>query len=132
MQVRDENRLRAFVDRDFTLAGMADADRPPVPAAAWLDNALHHLRIESFDFAAIRAERQGGVGIVRAEYRWRGAYDGQPFDDGGSLVDVWRRRGARWVAVARVITAEAPAPLQRSAMRGQAPPRWNSEPQVAP
>jgi ketosteroid isomerase-like protein len=132
MQRRDEDRLRALVDRGFALSGMVDADRPPVPASAWLDNALHHLAVESFDFAAIRAEQHGDVGIVRAEYRWRGAYDGEPFDDAGSLVDVWRRRGARWVAVTRLVTPEATAPQQRAALRGQAPPRWNGEPRIAP
>ena len=92
------------------LSGVRDLSRPPVPAATWLDNALRHLKTEAFRFDDIRAQVAGDVGIVRASYRWSGAYDDERFDDKGALVDVWVRRNGRWVVISRVIADPPPTP----------------------
>ena len=109
MRLRDGPALRRFVAPDFTLSGVGDLARPPVPAATWLDNALRHLRTEAFRFDAIRAQVSGDTGIVRAGYRWSGSFDGEHFDDRGALIDVWVRRHGRWMVVSRVIADPPPA-----------------------
>ena len=110
MRLRDGPALRRTVAPEFKLSGAGDLSRPPVPAATWLDNALRHLKTEAFRFDDIRAQVTGEVGIVRASYRWSGAYDDERFDDKGALVDVWVRRNGRWVVISRVIADPPPTP----------------------
>jgi ketosteroid isomerase-like protein len=109
MRLRNGPALRRFVAPDFTLSGLGDLSRPPVPAATWLDNALRHLRTEAFRFDGMKAQVSGDTGIVRAGYRWSGAFDGEHFDDRGALVDIWVRRQGRWTVVSRVIADPPPA-----------------------
>ena len=115
MRLRDGPALRRFVAPDFTLSGVGDLSRSPVPAATWLDNALRHLRTGAFRFEAIKTQVSGDTGSVRAGYRWSGAFDGEHFDDRGALVDIWVRRRGRWVVVSRIIAdpPEAAAPAKR-------------------
>ena len=112
MRLRDGPALRRFVAQDFTLSGLGALSRLPVPAATWLDNALHHLKTDAFRFDGIKAQVSGDTGIVRAGYIWSGAFDGEHFDDRGALVDIWVRRRGRWLVVSRIIAdppeAEAP------------------------
>ncbi|MDB5694417.1 MAG: hypothetical protein JWO81_3480 [Alphaproteobacteria bacterium] len=108
-RLRNAAALRRYVAPEFTLSGLTDLSRAPLPAAKWLDNTLRHLRIDSFRFGGMKAQIAGDVGIVRAGYRWSGAFDGARFDDRGALVDIWVRRQGRWVVVSRVIADSPPA-----------------------
>lgn len=108
MQHRDEGTLNRIVAPDFALAGIDDLDRPAVPREAWMDNALHHLKVDRVSFQKLTVSVFGDVAIARSAFRWSGAFDSETFDDTSVLVDTWIRHGSRWVVVSRIV-GEMPA-----------------------
>ena len=101
MRVRDAATLEMMMAPDFTLAGVAASERPPVPRAAWIDNALNHLRLDTALVEDPQVEVRGADAIVRATITWAGSYDGEAFRESVPVIDVWRRDGARWRVVSR-------------------------------
>lgn len=105
MKERDAATLERLVASTFTLAGLDDLDRPPVPRSAWIDNTLHHLKIDAVTFRQLKVSIAGDVAIARAVFSWSGSFDAERFDDKSLLVDTWVRRGTSWVVVSRLVGA---------------------------
>ena len=61
MKSRDEASLNRLLGSEFTLGGISELDRPAVTRATWIDNTLHHLKIESvsFDKTKVRILKPG-------------------------------------------------------------------------
>lgn len=109
MVSRDELALRSSMNPAFTLSGLAkDTDMKPLPAAGWIDNTLHRLKIDFFHFENARPAVIGSFGIFRTGYRWKATFDGGQFDESGQLVDFWIKQDGRWQVIARVL-GDAPA-----------------------
>ncbi|MBS0296903.1 MAG: nuclear transport factor 2 family protein [Proteobacteria bacterium] len=93
---------------EFTLAGLGAPGRPGVPRAVWIDNALHHLVVQSERFDETHASVFGDTAVVNAVFSWRGVFNGEAFTDKVTLVDVWVRRGGRWQVVSRLVEGYRP------------------------
>ncbi len=114
MRDRDAVALDRLVDSRFTLAGLDDLDRPSVPRSAWLENTLHHLRVQRTAFRRLKVGVFGDVAIARSTFTWAGSFDTEAFDDTSVLVDTWVRTSAGWRVVSRLVgdapsASEAPA-----------------------
>jgi len=107
MRRRDEATLNRLVAPDFSLDGLASFDeespRPPVPRGAWMDNALHNLRVESISFVKTRVRVFRETATVQAIFTWQGAFRGEPFADTLVLIDIWARRSGQWQVVSRLV-----------------------------
>ncbi|MGH9555327.1 MAG: nuclear transport factor 2 family protein [Terriglobales bacterium] len=97
---RDWGKLDAIMAPEFTLQAW-DATRRPQPRDQWMEALRTRLKDWKIDFTAMSARVFGDFAVVYSRYRWAGALDGQPFEDGGLMVDVWQRRAGRWMVVAR-------------------------------
>jgi ketosteroid isomerase-like protein len=113
MQHRDVAVLNAIVASNFALAGLDDLERPPVARAAWIDNTLHHLKVDTFVFRTLKVTLFGDVAIARSTFNWSGSFDGEAFNDTSVLVDTWVRRGVTWRVVSRLV-GDAPAAAPQS------------------
>jgi hypothetical protein len=109
MMKRDEAMLNRLVASSFTLGGLDDLERPPVPRQIWIDNTLHHLKVGAVTFRTLKVTVAGDVAIARAVFRWSGSFDAETFDDTSLLVDTWVRQGTSWVVVSRLV-GDAPKP----------------------
>jgi ketosteroid isomerase-like protein len=103
MQHRDVAVLNGIVASNFALAGLYDFERPPVTRAAWIDNTLHHLKVDTFGFRKLKVTVFGDVAIARSTFNWSGSFDGEAFNDTSVLVDTWVRRGVSWRVVSRLV-----------------------------
>jgi ketosteroid isomerase-like protein len=103
MKRRDEAALNRIMSPEFTLAGVSDFDRPPVPRAVWIDNTLHKLNVESFSFDKKKARVFGDAATVQAVYTWKGAFGGKSFTDTGVLIDTWVKQNGSWKVVSRLV-----------------------------
>jgi len=103
MQARDSVTLDRLVAPGFSLGGLDDLERAPVPRSVWIDNTLHHLRVTDVVFRALKVTVIGDVAVVRAVLRWRGSFDVEKFSDTSLLVDTWVRQGRSWVVVSRLV-----------------------------
>jgi ketosteroid isomerase-like protein len=113
MQHRDVAALNGIVASNFALAGLDDLERPPITRAAWIDNTLHHLKIDTFVFRKLTVTVFGDVAIARSTFNWSGSFDGEAFNDTSVLVDTWVRRGVTWRVVSRLVgDSPAAAPPQ--------------------
>jgi ketosteroid isomerase-like protein len=108
MQHRDAAVLDRIVASNFELAGLDDLERPPVTRAAWIDNTLHHLKVDAFVFRTLKVTVFGDVAVARSTFNWSGSFDGETFNDTSILVDTWVRRGSTWMVVSRLV-GDAPA-----------------------
>ena len=104
MKARDEATLNQLVGAEFALAGISDLDRLPVPRATWMDNTLHHLKVESVSFDKTKIHIFGDTAIVQAVFTWKGAFDDEHFIDTTLLIDTWLRRGGSWQVVSRLVS----------------------------
>jgi len=113
MQHRDVAALNGIVASNFALAGLDDLERPPVTRAAWIDNTLHHLKVDTFVFRKLKVTVFGDVAVARSTFNWSGSFDGERFNDTSVLVDTWIRQGTIWMVVSRLVgDAPATAPPQ--------------------
>lgn len=103
MQKRDAVALDRVLAPEFQLAGAGAFDRPPVPRAAWIDNALHRLSIRSVHFDRTRVRVFGDAATVESVFTWSGDFGGEAFTDTTVLVDTWIRRPGGWRVVYRLV-----------------------------
>jgi hypothetical protein len=103
MQRRDEATLNRLVSPEFTLAGISEMERPPLPKSVWMDNTLHNLKIESFSFDKTKIRIFGNTAMVQAIFTWKGAFNNEPFTDTVVLIDTWVRQSGHWKVVCRLI-----------------------------
>lgn len=108
MQRRDRSALEQFLAPEFTLGGLGDPERDPLPRKVWLDNAVAHLKVDAVHFDQSRATVWGDTAQVHAVFSWSGAYDGEAFTDKVTLIDTWVRREGRWQVVSRLVEAYRP------------------------
>jgi hypothetical protein len=108
MQKRDRAGLERYLAAEFTLGGLGEPERPPLPRAVWLDNAVAHLTVDAVHFDQTRASVWGDTAQVHAVFTWSGAYDGERFTDKVTLVDTWIRREGRWRVVSRLVEGYRP------------------------
>lgn len=109
MQRRDAAVLDRIVGPEFQLAGAGAFDRPPVPRAVWIDNALHHLKINSTHFDRTRVRVFGDAATVESVFTWSGDFGGEAFTDTTVLVDTWVKRPGGWQVVYRLVQDTPPA-----------------------
>jgi hypothetical protein len=104
MKGRDETTLNRLLGSEFTLAGISDLEHPAVPRSTWIDNTLHHLKVESFSFDKTKVRIFGDTAIVQAVFTWKGVFNNEDeFTDTTLLIDTWLRRGGNWQVVSRLV-----------------------------
>ncbi|MDQ0466090.1 hypothetical protein QO010_003883 [Caulobacter ginsengisoli] len=108
MQRRDRSALERYLAPEFSLGGIGEPERDPLPRAVWLGNAIEHLKVDTVRFDQSRVTVWGDTAQVHAIFTWSGAYEGEAFTDKVTLIDTWVRRDGRWQVVSRLVEAYRP------------------------
>ena len=103
MKDRDRPTLERIVTPEFTVTGLKYIDSAAVTRSVWMTNTLEDQKIDSARFLNVKANTIENVGIVRANFFWKGSYGGQAFSDTIAFVDTWVKTSGDWRIVSRVI-----------------------------
>ena len=93
---RDEATLNRLLARDFVFV---DQFGVVMNKAEYIDLVVNHLEVISGDIFDLDIRVFGDTGIVVARFTGTTRFDGVESTGSFRFIDVWAKRGGRWVAV---------------------------------
>ena len=96
VRTRDSASLERLVAPEFAVSG-ADATRPPVARAVWMENTLRRLQVDSIRLSPAHVTVRGDTAVATLRFVWAGRFmTAPPFRDSSELTDTWIRRAGEW------------------------------------
>ena len=97
MQARDVQTCSHYMATEYILIS---AQGTVVPREQWLEN-IQHMTFEWYELGSMDIEVTGNTALVRASWKQRATFYGQPWDLDGDVIDVWIKRDHRWQVAMR-------------------------------
>jgi len=98
IKTRDSLTLEKILAKDYTVNGSW-------PRNKWMDNIMHHFKMDSFEVAAIPKMTYFGDAVLsEGLVYWKGSNDGKPFMNAEFIVtDIWVYADERWQVHMRLL-----------------------------
>ena len=95
---RDSLSLENILAKDYTVNGTWPRDK-------WMDNIMHHFKMDSFEIAApAKLTYFGNAVLSEGLLYWKGSNDGNPFMNAEFIVnDIWVYKNERWQVHMRLL-----------------------------
>ena len=100
---KDRPKLESLMAPNFVLHAWDESWS--VDRSAWLKN-LEKYHLDEYRHWSIVPRIYGEAGVVTSKWYWRGTKDSKPFEEHGSVVDVWQHKLNGWQVVSRITIIE--------------------------
>lgn len=100
---KDHAKLESLMAANFALHAWDESWS--VDRSTWMKN-LEKYHLAEYRHSSIVPRIYGDTGVVTSNWYWRGTKDEKPFEEHGSVVDVWQHKLNGWQVVSRITIIE--------------------------